>query len=1234
MKTKIGNVFCGLMSGLLRSAMRGGPPAAEQPTDSAPLVPTPRLPGRRPRLVALLTLAAGLLLGTNAEASHFRGASLTWKRLVSPANTIEVTVTEAWRTGAVTGQSWVWGDNQTFSTSSDFTVIATGSDYTVIRKVFTHTYSTEGPWTILGSSGARVGTLVNSANSNWRLAAVVDLRSGNQGCPVITSPIILQMTKGGLNTVPLSFADVDGDPVTFRMATSAESAITTLATAGGQSIAVSPAGVLTWNTASTLVGQVYAVQVIANDNHPLSPSGAGTTSVLFDFIVQIVDGTLNQPPVASGNAGPFTAAIGQPFSNVITGTDPDGGNLTVTHQGLPVGATLTPASGTTAPQPLAATFSWTPTLADAGSSVGVTILFTDPTGLQASKSFSISVPANQPPIANAGPDQTIYDIDGNGVPITVTLNGSASYDPESEGLTYAWTQIGGTPTVTLANPNGASPSFTAPSLATHPNGEPIPLQLTFRLDVSDGKTTRSDDVMIIVKHNNLAPVAVATAPATAPEGSAVTLDGSGSSDPDQDPLSYTWTQTAGTPVSFLNNGGNNPLMTISHVVPGPHSIAGETLEFTVTVSDGIATSTSVPMQVFIKNVNTAPIANAGDDDTVCDDLASVSLAGSGFDFDGDALSFKWTQASGPAVVLNGADTATPTFTPPAVAATDGSATLTFKLTVSDAIDANDAEALTGESAVNVLVKHSNHAPIADAGQSKVAPELTTVTLDGSGSFDPDTDPIASYHWTQTSGPAVTLNGDTTATPSFTAPDVGPAGVTLTFQLVVTDAPRDAFCGASLASAPSSVSVFVQYVNRAPIANAGLEQTADEGNIVKADGSLSSDPDGNAITYAWAQISGPTATLSDATAASPTFTAPAVTRLGDTMVFELKVTDEFGLPSSAATTSVHVNNVNRPPVADAGMLQSVPENTSVNLAGLGFDPDTEEQSLLTYAWVQTIGPVVTLSDANTSTPSFLAPMVTAGGDPSAKVTLKFILTVTDPNGATGSAETTVTVANVDHAPTANAGGIRIANEAATVTLDGTASSDPDNDPIGYAWVQTDGPAVVLANANTATPSFTAPFVNAAGAVLKFKLTVNDGFGGTSSDTATMSIININDPPVCDHAQPSIATLWPPNHSMVKVSILGVVDANNNATINITGVTQDEATNGLGDGDTAVDAIINADGTVLLRAERSGKGNGRVYHIHFTASDFEGGCSNVVNVSVPHDKRGDVAIDGGELFDSTH
>jgi len=203
----------------------------------------------------------------------------------------------------------------------------------------------------------------------------------------------------------------------------------------------------------------------------------------------------------------------------------------------------------------------------------------------------------------------------------------------------------------------------------------------------------------------------------------------------------------------------------------------------------------------------------------------------------------------------------------------------------------------------------------------------------------------------------------------------------------------------------------------------------------------------------------------------------------------------------------------------------------------------------------------------------------------------------------------------------------------VTLNGAASSDPDSDPLNYSWTQTAGPAVTLNDANTALPHFIAPFVNAAGATLQFQLTVDDGFGGTNSATTTVTVNDINTPPNVANAQASLTTLWPPNHGMVQVSITGVVDPNNNATISITGVTQDEPVNGTGDGDTDVDAVINNDGTVLLRAERAANGNGRVYHVHFTASDFEGSAPGVVTVSVPHSKKSDSAVDDGELYDST-
>jgi hypothetical protein len=114
-------------------------------------------------------------------------------------------------------------------------------------------------------------------------------------------------------------------------------------------------------------------------------------------------------------------------------------------------------------------------------------------------------------------------------------------------------------------------------------------------------------------------------------------------------------------------------------------------------------------------------------------------------------------------------------------------------------------------------------------------------------------------------------------------------------------------------------------------------------------------------------------------------------------------------------------------------------------------------------------------------------------------------------------------------------------------------------------------------------------------------------------------------------------------LIQVYIAGVIDKENNTHITINSVTQDEPTNGLGDGDTRIDAFIHhytdKDDTVDLRAERSGKGDGRVYKITFTASDPEttalgNSPTGTIKVIVPHDKKTDNAIESGGMYDSTH
>ena len=79
--------------------------------------------------------------------------------------------------------------------------------------------------------------------------------------------------------------------------------------------------------------------------------------------------------------------------------------------------------------------------------------------------------------------------------------------------------------------------------------------------------------------------------------------------------------------------------------------------------------------------------------------------------------------------------------------------------------------------------------------------LATVTLNGSGSSDPDTGDVLTYAWSQTAGPAVTLSSATAASPTFTAPLVT-GDTTLTFRLIVNDG--------TVASPPSTVNVLVHF----------------------------------------------------------------------------------------------------------------------------------------------------------------------------------------------------------------------------------------------------------------------------------------------------------------------------------------------------------------------------------------------------------------------------------------
>ncbi len=280
--------------------------------------------------------------------------------------------------------------------------------------------------------------------------------------------------------------------------------------------------------------------------------------------------------------------------------------------------------------------------------------------------------------------------------------------------------------------------------------------------------------------------------------------------------------------------------------------------------------------------NQLPEADAGPDQTV-DEGVMVNLSGTNsFDLDDGIAFFKWEQTGGTSVALSTPDDNECTFLTPDVGQ-DGE-TLAFRLTVTDYSGAVS----TDDCLMNVT--WINEPPTADAGPDVNVNEGETVTLDAGKSVDED-DGIGSYQWVQIEGTPVSLSDSTSALPEFTAPDVGPAGVALKFQLTVAD-------NGGLQAQDTCI-VNVCWQNQPPVSDAGVDQTVDGGAVVTLNGTGSTDPDDGISSYRWNQISGTPVTLSDPTAVSSVFTVPAAGTDGEILSFTLTVTDTGGLQHADA-----------------------------------------------------------------------------------------------------------------------------------------------------------------------------------------------------------------------------------------------------------------------------------------------------------------------------------------------
>jgi len=406
---------------------------------------------------------------------------------------------------------------------------------------------------------------------------------------------------------------------------------------------------------------------------------------------------------------------------------------------------------------------------------------------------------------------------------------------------------------------------------------------------------------------------------------------------------------------------------------------------------------------------------------------------------------------------------------------DGEYVLT--LTVSD----GDATGVADQ--VTVTAATPNSAPTADAGEDQSVFVSDVVTLNGSASADPDGDALL-YSWRFVSRPAgssAALQNAETVNPTFTADVEGD----FVIELLVGDGELD--------SDPDTVTVNATNANVKPVADAGADQSAIEGDVVTLDGSASSDPDGDTLTYEWRFVSTPggsAATLSDATAVAPDFTAD----LEGTYVLALVVNDGE-LDSEEDRVTVTASEANAAPTANAGSDINAMTGTVVTLDGSASTAANGD--LLSFGWAfvsRPDGSAASLSNATTDSPSFT---------PDLDGTYVLELAVDD-----GELEDTdrvqVTSETANSAPVADAGADATVYTGNRVELDSSGSSDADGDTLTYAWSLTSLPAgsgVSLRDAATARPSFTP---DVAGDYVA-KLTVNDGEANSEEDTVRITAL---------------------------------------------------------------------------------------------------------------------------------
>ncbi|MDY6946129.1 MAG: hypothetical protein SXG53_10445, partial [Pseudomonadota bacterium] len=292
---------------------------------------------RRLAVPLLLSLSA-LAVPQLAQASHFRGGSITWQALDLDGdgnkNDVRLTVKTAWRQDSISNATlqsvpsmgtFTKVGEERLCVGPGTTVVApancsteAGTDYALTTTLFeARNLNPDTRYTVTFSSSARISQLVNNADGGWNIQTTIYLKDGNLA-PKVDLPIILEVPKlqdnGGIVALPnwtfdISSSDPNADKLRYRLANQSELGCTSVALDCGYTnppgLSINPnTGLLTWTGSGSLAtGALYSAGIVAED---VDAFGAAKSKTHVDFILRLENkAAVNFDPVTNIDpAGP------------------------------------------------------------------------------------------------------------------------------------------------------------------------------------------------------------------------------------------------------------------------------------------------------------------------------------------------------------------------------------------------------------------------------------------------------------------------------------------------------------------------------------------------------------------------------------------------------------------------------------------------------------------------------------------------------------------------------------------------------------------------------------------------------------------------------------------------------------------------------------------------------------------------------------------------------------------